>query len=125
MFGVLEGMLAGLAHAQEHGLAHRDLKPENVLLDAARGVKIADFGIAKAYRNVTQRLTATGLAVGTPTYMAPEQATGSDVGPETDLYALGVMAYELFSGARRSPTTADPVAVLLPPRQRRSAGAWR
>ena len=114
VFGVLEGMLAGLAHAQEHRLAHRDLKPENVLLTRRGAVKIADFGIAKAYVNATSNLTAAGMALGTPTYMAPEQATASDVGPSTDLYALGVMAFEMLSG--RTPFAADdndPTAILF------------
>jgi serine/threonine protein kinase len=70
VFGALDAVLAGLAHAQEHGVAHRDLKPENLLLTKSGTVKIADFGIAKAYSQVTQQLTATGLAVGTPRYIA-------------------------------------------------------
>jgi hypothetical protein len=113
IFGVLEGVLAGLAHAQEQSLAHRDLKPENVLLTDRGGVKIADFGIAKAYSNVTAQLTETGVAVGTPAYMAPEQAQAAEVGPSTDLYAVGVMAFELFSG--RTPFDGDghPIALLL------------
>jgi serine/threonine protein kinase len=73
VLGVLDGVLAGVAHAQEHGLAHRDLKPENLLLTKTGAVKIADFGIAKAYAHVTQKLTATGMAVGTPSYMAPSR----------------------------------------------------
>ena len=112
VFGVLEGILAGLAHAQEQGLAHRDLKPENVLLTRRGGVKIADFGIAKAYRNATQQLTATGMAVGTPAYMAPEQATAGEVGPGTDLYAVGVMAYELLSGRTPFADVTDPMSLL-------------
>ena len=70
----LEGVLAGLAHAEHRGIAHRDLKPENVLLTRRGNVKIADFGIARAYNALTQRLTAPGMAIGTPAYMAPEQA---------------------------------------------------
>jgi hypothetical protein len=99
VFGVLEGMLAGLGHAEEHGVAHRDLKPENVLVTHTGAVKIADFGIAKAYRRVTERFTADGAAVGTPSYMAPEQVLARELGPYTDLYALGAVAYELLSGA--------------------------
>ena len=99
VFGVLEGMLAGLGHAEEHGVAHRDLKPENVLVTHTGAVKIADFGIAKAYRRVTERFTADGAAVGTPAYMAPEQVLARELGPYTDLYALGAVAYELLSGA--------------------------
>src|SRR5688572_5010315 len=71
VFGVLEGVLAGLEHAESHGIAHRDLKPENLLLTRGGVVKIADFGIARAYNALTQRLTRTGMAMGTPAYMAP------------------------------------------------------
>ena len=109
--GVVEGVLAGLGHAERQGIAHRDLKPENVLLTRRGSVKIADFGIARAYNALTQRLTAPGMAIGTPAYMAPEQATNEPLGPYTDLYALGVIAYELLSG--RPPFLADtPVGLL-------------
>ena len=74
-FGVLEGMLAGLAHAEEHGVAHRDLKPENVLVTGRGAVKIADFGIAKALQRARGGFTAPACG-RTPAYMAPEQALG-------------------------------------------------
>ena len=111
VLGVLEGTLAGLAHAERHGIAHRDLKPENVLVTRRGNVKIADFGIARAYNALSQRLTITGKAMGTPVYMAPEQALDRAIGPPTDLYALGVIVYELFAG--RPPFEADtPMGVL-------------
>src|SRR4051812_1942212 len=111
VLGVLDGVLAGIAHAQEHGLAHRDLKPENLLLTNSGSVKIADFGIAKAYSRITQKLTAPGTAVGTPGYMAPEQAKADGViGPRTDVYALGVIAYELVSGT--PPFSGEPARLL-------------
>jgi serine/threonine protein kinase len=109
--GVLEGVLAGLAHAETQQIVHRDLKPENLLVTADGRIKIADFGIAKAYTNLGQQLTATGTAVGTPSYMAPEQALAKGVGPWTDLYALGVVAYELFTG--ELPFKKEDVAVLM------------
>ena len=81
--GVLEGLLAGLTHAASHGIVHRDLKPENLMITAEGRIKIADFGIAKALNQAAsnQFLTATGTTVGTPAYMAPEQAMAKDIGP--------------------------------------------
>ena len=112
VFGILEGILAALAHAELHGVAHRDLKPENVLITRSGAVKIADFGIAKAYTQATGQFTAAGVAVGTPTYMAPEQALAQQVGPFTDLYAVGVMAYELLSGAPPFEVGDSPMTVM-------------
>jgi hypothetical protein len=113
--GVLESVLAGLAHAARHDVVHRDLKPENVLATGDGRVKIADFGIAKA-TNALQGgagLTSTGVAVGTPNYMAPEQALAKGIGPWTDLYAVGVMAFEFFVGLTPFGDTPEPVGVLL------------
>ena len=110
--GVLEAMLGGLAHAHAHGVVHRDLKPENVLVTADGGVKIADFGIAKALDSVETALTVTGTTIGTPAYMAPEQAVAGQIGPWTDLYSVGVMAFEMIAG--HTPFgDAEPVAILL------------
>jgi predicted Ser/Thr protein kinase len=84
------------AHAA--GIIHRDLKPDNVMLAGPeRQVKLVDFGVAKLVDSAV-KLTQEGMAVGTPTYMAPEQCTGEAVSPQTDLYALGVMIYELLTG---------------------------
>src|SRR5215207_10082022 len=124
--GVLEAMLGGLAHAHARGVVHRDLKPENVLVTADGGVKIADFGIAKALDSVETALTVTGTTIGTPASMAPEQALAGEIGPWTDLYSVGVMAYELIAGHTRFGD-AEPVAILLrhvneqPPRLARLA----
>ncbi len=115
--GVLEGLLAGLAHAETHGIVHRDLKPENVMLTADGRVKIADFGIAKVAGSGSAThaglLTATGMTVGTPLYMAPEQAMGKDVGPWTDLYSLGAIAYEMLCGQPPISGGDSLVAILL------------
>ncbi len=78
---MLEGILAGLAHAEAAGIVHRDLKPENVTVTADGRVRITDFGIVRATQRAgTHYMTATGITVGTPTYMAPEQAMAGDVG---------------------------------------------
>ena len=113
--GVLEGLLAGLAHGEQHGIVHRDLKPENLMVTSDGRVKIADFGIAKATNQMQTGafLTATGTTVGTPTYMAPEQAMAQDIGPPTDLYSVGCMAFEMFTGRVPFHDTEAPMAILL------------
>ncbi|HET8634457.1 MAG TPA: serine/threonine-protein kinase, partial [Gemmatimonadales bacterium] len=93
--------LAGaLDAAGAAGVVHRDVKPENILLEAGTGRPLlADFGIARAMEaNQTDPRTALGVAVGTPTYMSPEQAAGDVVDTRSDLYALGVVAYEMLTG---------------------------
>ena len=113
--GVLEGLLAGLAHAEQHGIVHRDLKPENLMVTDDGRVKIADFGIAKATNQLQTGafLTATGTTVGTPTYMAPEQAMAQEIGPWTDLYSVGCMAFELYTGRVPFSDSEAPMAILL------------
>jgi TolB-like protein/tetratricopeptide (TPR) repeat protein/tRNA A-37 threonylcarbamoyl transferase component Bud32 len=88
-----------LSYAHSHGLVHRDIKPENILFEAGHAV-VSDFGIARAVSTAgTSRLTETGLAVGTPQYMSPEQAAGSqDLDGRSDLYSLGCVLYEMLSG---------------------------
>ncbi|HEY3358082.1 MAG TPA: serine/threonine-protein kinase [Polyangia bacterium] len=87
----------GLAAAHHAGVIHRDLKPQNVLVDAARHVKLIDFGLAKA--SFMEGMTATGLILGTPEYMAPEQIRGRPVDYRTDIYALGCVAFHMLTGA--------------------------
>jgi len=88
----------GLTYAHEHGVVHRDIKPENVLLSGEHAL-IADFGIARAVSAAGERLTETGLSLGTPEYMSPEQATGSpQVDGRSDVYSLGCMVYEMLVG---------------------------
>lgn len=113
--GVLAGVLAGLRHAERRGIVHRDLKPENLLVSDDGDVKITDFGIAKATSELRPGAfrTATGMTVGTPGYMAPEQAMGRSVGPWTDLYSLGCIAYELYVGRPPFGGTDEPLALLL------------
>src|SRR3954471_22659532 len=113
--GVLEAVLAGLVSAEREGVVHRDLKPENVLVTADGRCKIADFGIAKATSAVNAGTfkTSTGMMIGTPVYMAPEQAMAQDVGPWTDLYSVGCMAFELFTGKRPFHEVDAPMAILM------------
>jgi hypothetical protein len=113
--GVLEGVLAGLAHAEPAGIVHRDLKPENIMVSADGTIKIADFGIAKATQTTgTARfVTATGIAVGTPEYMAPEQAGGEEIGAWTDLYSVGVIAHELLVGHTPFEGSESPMVILM------------
>ena len=112
--GVMEGVLAGLAHAQGYGIVHRDLKPENLMVTGDGRVKIADFGIAKATQTVGvgSFLTLTGTTVGTPMYMAPEQALGHEIGAWTDLYSVGVMAWEHVVGEAPFRDTEAAVMIL-------------
>lgn len=112
--GVLEGVLAGLSHGETHGIVHRDLKPENLLVAADGRVKIADFGVARAYNRAATRavVTSAGTTIGTPAYMSPEQALGGKLTPATDLYSLGVVAWELLAGQVPFEETDTPVAVL-------------
>lgn len=95
-----------LAAAHTVSLVHRDLKPRNLMLCPDGSVKVLDFGIAVVVDSVDfTRLTSTGQTMGTPAYMSPEQASGGEVGPATDLYALGCVLYELLTGA--PPFMAD------------------
>jgi serine/threonine protein kinase len=112
--GMLEGALAGLAQAERREIVHRDIKPENLMVTSDGEVKIADFGIAKALTDAGgPNLTATGTTVGTPAYMAPEQATAGDVGPWTDLYSVGITAYEMTVDRVPFHDSTTPVAVLM------------
>src|SRR5690349_16099621 len=105
---VMAGMLGGLAAAHDAGIAHRDVKPENVLLSDSGAVKVADFGLARLLVQTSQ--TKTGMIIGTAAYLAPEQVAGGAADARTDVYAAGVMLFELLTG--RQPHTGDtPLAV--------------
>jgi serine/threonine-protein kinase len=91
-------LASALEHAHFHRVVHRDLKPANVMLNSWGDVKLMDFGIAQ--QEDLDRLTRTGMAVGTPSYMSPEQVTGGAVDPRSDIYSLGVMLYEALAGKR-------------------------
>ena len=116
---------AGLAHAHAAGLVHRDIKPQNLLVTRGSVVKIADFGIAHALDQT--RLTLTGGIVGTARYLAPEQTDGRAVTTAADLYALGVVMYELLTGRPPHPGDSLPELIaakrtkaVMPPRALRS-----
>jgi len=109
---IVADLADALDAAGRAGLVHRDVKPENILLDAASGrAMLADFGIARVMAGETDSArTAAGVAVGTPTYMSPEQAAGDAVDARSDLYALGVVAYEMTAG--RPPFRAETAAAV-------------
>jgi serine/threonine-protein kinase len=87
-----------LAYAHEQGVIHRDIKPENIMLEGDR-VLVADFGVARAVSEVAEKLTATGMVVGTPTYMSPEQASGErELDGRSDVFSLACVLYELLAG---------------------------
>jgi hypothetical protein len=100
---------SGLKEAHAQGIVHRDLKPENVMIDGQGNVKIMDFGIARSMEAGTR---LTGSMVGTPAYMAPEQVAGKPVDYRTDIYSLGLMLYEMFTGTPAF-TADNSIAVAL------------
>jgi serine/threonine-protein kinase len=93
---IVLGACAGLDYAHRKGVVHRDVKPGNLLLGTDRAVKLADFGIAKATEQSS--ITQIGSVLGTAAYLAPEQGRGEEAGPPADIYALGVVTYQLLSG---------------------------
>ena len=100
---VLEQTLAALQHAHRQGIVHRDVKPENLMVTRDGVVKVADFGLARAFADA--QITEAGTVTGTVQYLAPEQLQGEPADPRTDLYALGVVAFELLTG--RLPFTGE------------------
>lgn len=108
---VLRQIAGALEHAHERGILHRDVKPSNVLLDEGHWVLLTDFGLAKMVEG-SAVLTASGVGVGTPAYMAPEQGQGEPVDARADIYSLGVVLYEMLTG--RVPFEAEtPMAVVI------------
>jgi len=108
---ILREVVDALAHAHQHGIVHRDIKPDNVMLSGRHAV-VTDFGVAKAVSAAgTDKLTTVGVALGTPTYMAPEQAMGeTNLDQRADIYSVGALAYELLTGV---PPFERPTAQAL------------
>ena len=110
---ILRDVADALAYAHERGVIHRDIKPDNILIDADSGrPMVTDFGIARAVSEGETRLTATGIAIGTPTYMSPEQAAGERaIDGRSDLYSLGILGYQMLSG--EPPFVANSTPAIL------------
>jgi serine/threonine protein kinase len=113
---LVDGACRGLVHAHRMGVIHRDVKPGNILRSDDGAVKLADFGIAKAMVGQTSQITQAGSVLGTAAYLAPEQASGAEVGPQADLYGLGVVTYQLLAG--RLPYEAGSLTELALLQQR-------
>lgn len=110
--GIASGSLEGLHAAHQIGVVHRDVKPPNIFLTASGAVKVLDFGIAKI-KDAQGVITARGIAVGTPRYMSPEQAQGAAVDARSDIYATGLMLFEMLSGVGPFDDAVDHNELLL------------
>src|SRR6516165_10062823 len=102
----------GLRVAHARNILHRDIKPENLLFSSKGAIKITDFGLAKIVSGDQTVITQAGFILGTPAYMAPEQALGNDLTPATDVYALATVLYELIAGRLPYPSSGDTLAIL-------------
>ncbi|MFC7584587.1 protein kinase [Nonomuraea antimicrobica] len=111
---IVAAVLEALEHSHGREVVHRDIKPANIMVHRVGGrvrVKVMDFGIAKLMSETATRLTATGIRIGTPSYMSPEQADGKPADARSDLYSTGCVLYEMLTG--RPPFTGDSPAVVL------------
>ncbi|GGZ88717.1 serine/threonine protein kinase [Streptomyces bluensis] len=108
---IVSGVLEALAYSHQHGIVHRDIKPANVIITHSGAVKVMDFGIARALHGASTTMTQTGMVMGTPQYLSPEQALGKAVDHRSDLYATGCLLYELL--ALRPPFVGEtPLSVV-------------
>ncbi len=108
---ILIQITSGLAAAHKADVVHRDIKPANILINQDSVVKLVDFGIAAITGNEDTRLTRTGMVVGTPTYLSPEQVMGKPVDNRTDIYSLGIIMYQMFTG--KPPYQGDDAMSLM------------
>jgi len=106
---VLRDAASGLAYAHEKSIVHRDIKGANIMIEQDGRVLVSDFGIARAMTETS--LTASGMVIGTPNYMSPEQCGGSKVGPQSDQYSLGILAFQMLTGAL--PFEADSIMGII------------
>src|ERR1019366_4730081 len=106
-----------LAVAHDYGIVHRDLKPDNIMIAKSRDgsdmVKVVDFGIAKASSSDAQKVTKTGLVVGTPEYMSPEQLAGDKLDGRSDIYSLGLVAFNCLTGLLPFPSNSAQEAMIM------------
>ncbi len=109
--GIIRQVAEALGHAHERGVLHRDVKPGNILVGRDGRVKVTDFGIGKFTEATTSELTRTGHMVGSPAYMSPEQVKGEKLDGRSDLFSLGIVLYELLTGAR--PFPGDSITTLV------------
>ena len=127
---ILRDLADALAYAHAQGVVHRDIKPENVLIDSRSGTAhLTDFGVARAFEGSDDRMTGTGLIVGSPRYMSPEQAAGErELDGRSDIYSLGLIGYEMltgeptFSGASPVSVIAKQITEVPPPVSTRADG---
>jgi serine/threonine-protein kinase len=106
---VLRAAASAMAYAHEHGIVHRDIKSGNILIDLSGRAIVTDFGVARAIDNAS--LTRTGTVIGTPYFMSPEQCAGKVAGPQSDQYSLGVVAFQMLTGA--VPFQAETLAAIM------------
>jgi len=109
---IMDDICKGMSVAHHANIVHRDLKPQNILIDENDLIKIVDFGLAAGVSPTDSRLTQRSARMGTPTYMAPEQVRGGDIDTRTDIYSLGIIMYELFTG--KPPYVGkDPIEIVF------------